>query len=89
MKLPSAFDFSRFIDNTTEFSILAPSEVAKKLRELADTLEKSWKEPKDVIPKLVLEEAISIQRAERNEVAVTTLVLSFRYHRDVKKEKKL
>jgi hypothetical protein len=78
MPIPTALDFAKLFHGSMEFEILPKEQVAAKLRELADLVERKE------FPRLALHEAHSLQSTEVNYFGATTLVLKFQYLRDPK-----
>jgi DNA-binding CsgD family transcriptional regulator len=71
MKNVTALDFASLWSEMLLVGVLPKSEVAKKLRELADMID--IRTP----PRLVLHEAYSMEQVQTNMVATTTLILRF------------
>jgi hypothetical protein len=68
----TALDFGRIIhDGSTPFGIVEREAIIKKLREIADRIEKEER------PRLVLQKAYSVEQAESDEYTSTILMLEF------------
>lgn len=71
MKVPEEFDFSRLFEGSADAEIIPRNQVAARLRELADQLERSGN------PRLALWRVYSFQATGEHVLADNMLVLKF------------